>query len=197
MCWYLWARSIGKGCPFKSGTIVIEDEAYKLFSSISRLGYSRVLFRSVCDSSISLRKEMMCRIALWGNTFLIQCELVVLIYRNSYELLVFLWNLDWVLWEWSSMVASGRWKGYCYVSRTCRSWVWTSGARFPSWERWCSLIPSFQPPSPSPGKSASKEAWLTDFYLSQIRELWNGNVIRHCFAWHPIRSSCCEAGARR
>ena len=64
MCWYLWARSIGKGCPFKSGTIVIEDEDYKLFSAISRLGYSRVLFRSVGNFSISLEKDMMCRTVL-------------------------------------------------------------------------------------------------------------------------------------
>lgn len=47
LCWYLWARSLGKGCPFKSGTIFIEDEHYLLFSALSRLGYSRVLIRGV------------------------------------------------------------------------------------------------------------------------------------------------------
>lgn len=47
LCWYLWARSLGKGCPFQSGTIFIQDENYAVFNSISRLGYSRVLLRGV------------------------------------------------------------------------------------------------------------------------------------------------------
>lgn len=45
MCWYLWIRCVGKRCPFKSGTIFFEDVNYKVFNAISRLGYSRVLFR--------------------------------------------------------------------------------------------------------------------------------------------------------
>ena len=47
MCWYLWIRCVGKRCPFKSGTIFFEDVNYKVFNAISRLGYSRVLFRGV------------------------------------------------------------------------------------------------------------------------------------------------------
>ena len=47
MCWYLWIRCVGKRCPFKSGTIFLEDVNYKVFNAISRLGYSRVLVRSV------------------------------------------------------------------------------------------------------------------------------------------------------
>ena len=50
MCWYLWIRCVGKRCPFKSGTIFLEDVNYKVFNAISRLGYSRVLLRSVVDA---------------------------------------------------------------------------------------------------------------------------------------------------
>ena len=45
LCWYLWARSIGKRCPFESGTIFIEDENYMIFNCMSLLGYSRVILR--------------------------------------------------------------------------------------------------------------------------------------------------------
>ena len=47
LCWFLWLRSIGKGCPIRSGTIFLEDPNYRVFDAISRLGYSRVLLRSV------------------------------------------------------------------------------------------------------------------------------------------------------
>ena len=55
LCWYLWVRAVGKGCPFRSGTIFLEDRDYRVFAAISRLGYSRVLLRSVHPFTSLLR----------------------------------------------------------------------------------------------------------------------------------------------